>query len=297
VPLPLSISIVCKNNERTIARTLDSVAPIAAEILAADSGSTDSTLSLLARHHARVIHTPWLGHVRTKQLALDACTQPWALCLDSDEALDDALRASITALINAAASNPAAAPHAATLNRTVYYRDTPLRHAWQPEHRLRLARRQDLTNPASPYLARWSGLDPHDALIPTAPRAPIAHLHGTLRHDSFLTFADQLAKDSRYAALMAANLHAAGRTTSPLRCLTSPLGALLKQLVLKSAWRDGVPGLLAALSTASATLQKHTILLELSQTTPPPSPTPSPTPTPPDAPSPGGGGAPTGRRG
>jgi hypothetical protein len=44
---------------------------------------------------------------------------------------------------------------------------------------------------------------------------------------------------------------------------TSPVGAFLKQVVLKSAWRDGYAGWLAAGSTAAGSLMKHMALLEL----------------------------------
>src|SRR5215207_3893409 len=87
MPLPLSVAIVCRNNAATIGRTLDSVAGLASEIVAIDSGSTDETLTLLAKHNARITQTHWRGHVATKQLALEACTQSWVLSLDSDESL------------------------------------------------------------------------------------------------------------------------------------------------------------------------------------------------------------------
>src|SRR5258705_12320300 len=97
MPLPLSIAIVCRNNEGTIGRTLESVAGLGAETVAVDSGSTDGTIGLLERHGARVRRSEWKGHVATKQMALDACAQPWVLALDSDESLTAELRASVDA--------------------------------------------------------------------------------------------------------------------------------------------------------------------------------------------------------
>jgi len=248
--LPISVAIVCKNSERTIGRTLGSVAGWASEIVAVDSGSSDGTVGLLDRHGAKVIRSDWLGHVKTKQKALDACAQAWVLCLDSDESVDDDLRASIERLVGA--DDPGIA--GAMVNRKIWYRGRYLKHAWQPEWRLRLARRGR---------AAWGGHDPHDKLGVTEP-GRVERLAGTLRHDSFVTFADQLAKDVGYARLMAANLHAAGVRGSRLRCVASPAGAFLKQMVIKQAWRDGRAGWLAALATASATLQKHAVLLEMS---------------------------------
>src|SRR4029077_4245626 len=89
----LSVAIVCKDNAATIGRTLDSVRGLAGEIVAVDSGSTDGTIGMLDAAGARVIRSEWLGHVKTKQKAMEACTRDWVLCLDSDESLEPELAA------------------------------------------------------------------------------------------------------------------------------------------------------------------------------------------------------------
>lgn len=255
--LPLSIAIVCRNNEGTIARTLQSVAPFAAEIVALDSGSTDRTLSILDAFGARVERVQWQGHVKTKQLALEACTQPWVLCIDSDESVEPDLAASIRGAIQS--SRRAADGY--FVNRRVWYRGRFLTHVWQPEWRLRLVRRGH---------ARWSGLDPHDKLDITAPPGDsrmlvAARLSGTLRHDSFAMFADHFRAQCAHSRTMASSLHAAGERGSYLRLLVSPTGAFVKQLLLKRGFLDGYAGWLAAASTAAGALMKHAMLIELSR--------------------------------
>lgn len=254
-PLPLSVAIVCRNNERTIGRTLASVAKLASEIVAVDSGSTDGTIGLLERAGARIDRTEWKGHVRTKQRALERCTRPWVLCLDSDESVEPDLGAAIRAAI--ARDDIAIAGY--RVNRKVWYRGRPLDHAWQPEARLRLVRRG---------AARWEGLDPHDELrIVDRPGGPswIGDLAGTLRHDSFETFAEHFRKQCEHSRVMARSLYGAGRRGSYARLLASPVGAMLKQLVVKRAFLDGYAGWLAAASTAAGALMKHAILLEMSR--------------------------------
>ena len=261
MPRDLSIAIVCKDNADTIGSVLDSVRGLAREIVAVDSGSTDATLDLLHAAGARVIESDWLGHVRTKQKALDACATEWVLCLDSDEPVMPDLRAAIERCVDT--NDPSVV--GARVNRKVWYcpgqRGGPdgrfLNHAWQPEWRLRLVRRTR---------ARWSGLDPHDKLeVKRDPGQIVIDLPGVLRHDSFASFTEQLGKEAAYARLMAQSLHASGGRGSRLRALTSPPAAFLKQLILKQAWRDGLPGFLAAGSTAASTLMKHLALLEISQ--------------------------------
>ncbi len=263
--LPLSVAIVCKNNERTIGRTLDSVRGLAAEIVAVDSGSTDGTIALLEQAGARVIHSDWLGHVRTKQKALEACSQPWVLCLDSDESVLEDLAAAIRTAIGTRGAGPGRATSTADgdaaavgfrFNRQTFYKGAPLRHAWQPEYRLRLVRRE---------AARWGGLDPHDVLELTQSAAVVATLPGTLRHDSFETFTEHLRTQWSHARTMAESLHRAGKRGSVTSLIVSPPGAFLKQIVLKRAFLDGIPGWLAAASTAAGTLMKHAMLLEMSR--------------------------------
>jgi hypothetical protein len=267
--LTLSISIICRNSEATIGRTLESVAGLATEIVAVDSGSTDGTIALLEKAGARVIRSPWLGYVKTKQLALDACTGDWVLCLDSDESVEPDLRASIEGAIGKPEGMGGY-----LVNRKVYYRGRPLNYAWQPEHRLRLVRRGR---------AVWTGLDPHDRLEiqplvthrqvgevmeheATVWRGRPPLLAGTLRHDSISTFSEFLAKQAVHARTMAESLKREGRRGSRLALVCSPPGAFLKQMVLKRAFLDGVPGWLAAASTAAATLMKHAALLEMTRT-------------------------------
>lgn len=236
---------------------------MATEIVAVDSGSTDGTIELLESHTARIIRSEWLGHIRTKQLALESCTGDWVLSLDSDESLEPGLRESLSAAFARAAPTD----RGFEINRRTYYKDHPLRHAWQPEWRLRLVRRGQ---------ARWGGHDPHDVLSLTDPAARPSRLSGHLRHDSFSTFTEHLRKQWDHATTMARSLHAAGKRGSLLRLAVSPPGAFLKQLLIKRAFLDGYPGWLAAASTACAALIKHAALVELSRQSREVAPAPSP---------------------
>lgn len=249
-PLPLSVAIVCRDNEATIGRTLESVRGLAAEIVAVDSGSKDATIGLLEAAGARVVRHEWLGHIRTKQMALELCTHPWILSLDSDESLTERLRASV----RTAVARDDAGVAAYEVNRKVWWEGGFLEHAWQPEWRLRLVRRG---------AAEWGGYDPHDALLPDPGKGRVERLDGDLRHDSFPTMADHLAAQVRHARVAAESYRRIGRRASVWRLITSPVGAWGKQMFVRQAWRDGWRGWCAASATAAATLMKHLILLEL----------------------------------
>jgi hypothetical protein len=186
--------------------------------------------------------------VKTKQLALESCSHDWVLCLDSDESLEPGLAESVQQALKSAAAS------GYRVNRKVYYQNKPLNHAWQPEWRLRLVRRD---------LAYWTGLDPHDRLELRS--GVVENLTGSLRHDSISTFAEFMAKQARHSQTMASSMYAEGNRGSVWKLVTSPPSAFLKQLILKQAWRDGWPGWLAAASVGASAAMKYMALIEMSR--------------------------------
>jgi glycosyltransferase involved in cell wall biosynthesis len=90
-----TIGMLTYNSEKNLARALASVADFA-EIIIADGGSTDATLSIAAACGARVIEQSNTGHsisdfARERNLTLAAATQPWFFYLDSDEIMSPEL--------------------------------------------------------------------------------------------------------------------------------------------------------------------------------------------------------------
>ncbi len=250
-PLPLSVAIVCRDNEATIRRTLESVSGLASEVVALDSGSADGTIAILEEFGARVQRVAWQGHVRTKQLALQACSQPWVLALDSDESLTTALRESVARVVGGAAPEVGGFE----INRKVWWRGSFLEHAWQPEWRLRLVRRE---------WAAWGGSDPHDRLEVFRDGAParVERIGGDLRHDAFATIGEFLDKQVKLSRIAAESAYREGRRGSAWALATRPVAAWAKQVVIKGAWRDGWRGWCAASAVGAAALMKHAMLLE-----------------------------------
>ena len=96
----LSVILITKNEADRVEKCLQSVAPIADEIIVLDSGSTDNTVEICQRYTDKVHITDWPGFGKQKQRALDLATGDWVLSIDADEALDDTMRASMTALLS-----------------------------------------------------------------------------------------------------------------------------------------------------------------------------------------------------
>jgi hypothetical protein len=136
----------------------------------------------------------------------------------------------------------------------MWYAGAWLRFAWQPEWRLRLVRTGQ---------AHWGGIDPHDKLELTHGTCADLPRDAVMRHDSMENVSEFLARQVRHSQLSAKGLYEQGVRSSPLRIVTSAVGAFFKQMLLKQAFRDGWRGWIAAACMSIATAMKHAMLVEL----------------------------------
>lgn len=110
---PISLQLLTWNSASTLESALASV-PSCKEILILDGGSTDATPDIAKRHGAIVIPQrddglagPITDFAAVRNRGLTRATQPWILCLDSDESLSPALRDEIASI--ASTESPPAA--------------------------------------------------------------------------------------------------------------------------------------------------------------------------------------------
>lgn len=245
VELPLSVNIVTLNEEANLKRCLESVSDIAAEIVVIDSGSTDGTREIAEHYGARFIHNDWPGMGAQKNVALEHCGQPWVLCLDADEALDEALRSQI---IDTLQGEPEYDGYA--VNRLTWFLGDWVRHAWFPEWRVRLARRE---------LARWEGVNPHEWL---AVSGRTGRLDGFLPHYPVRDLDHHMQKTVGYGRISGAELARRRRRIPTHKLIFSPLWRLIRTLLLKGGWRDGWRGLVIAYTSMFSGFLKYAYAME-----------------------------------
>ena len=58
--ITISVCMIVKNEEAQLAACLDSLKPIADEIIVVDTGSSDSTKEIAARYTDRIYDFPWI---------------------------------------------------------------------------------------------------------------------------------------------------------------------------------------------------------------------------------------------
>ena len=220
------------------------------EIVVVDSHSSDATRELAAQHGARVIERDWPGFRSQKQFATDAASHDWVLSIDADERVTPALRAEIEALRR----DDFAAACGWTIPRMTEYFGKFLRHgnAW-PDRQIRLYDRR---------VARWVGYEVHEKI---AVDGTVAALTGHLEHFAYRSLDDHLSRLDRYAALMAAQMYAAGRRTGLAPVWLNPVWRLIRGLVIKRGLLDGWRGVLFHIAEAGYVRRKYLRLWALSR--------------------------------
>ncbi|MHC4416072.1 MAG: glycosyltransferase family 2 protein [Planctomycetota bacterium] len=245
----LAVAVTTMNNMRTIERAVRSVQPIAARIVAVDSGSTDGTIERCRSMGVEVTHRDWDGPTNQKQYAIDRCGQHrWVLLLDADESLEPPLQSSIAETLRA--DEPKY--QGWSFNRKVWFQGDWLNHAFQPEWRLRLFRGG---------AGRVVGIGPqgrggHDRIVVDG---RCGRLRGVCRHDSWRDLQEMCQRSLGLAQRAAAYYPSGG---SLFNILASPPAAFLKQVVLKRAFLDGRRGVIAAGAMALHALLKHLFIAE-----------------------------------
>src|SRR5215467_12378861 len=85
----LTLSMIVKNAEATLARCLDSTRAVVDAISICDTGSTDGTLDIARQYGASVKVIAWENDfARARNVALEQVDSEWVLSLDADEMLD-----------------------------------------------------------------------------------------------------------------------------------------------------------------------------------------------------------------
>jgi glycosyltransferase involved in cell wall biosynthesis len=85
----LSLAMIVRNEEATLAHCLESVKPIVDEMVILDTGSTDKTIEIAMGFGALVYNYQWCDDFSAaRNESLKHCRGDWVLVLDADEAID-----------------------------------------------------------------------------------------------------------------------------------------------------------------------------------------------------------------
>ena len=248
--MSLTVALLTYNSRRHLEKVLKSVERVADEIVALDSGSTDETVEILKQFGARVFTRKFDNFVNQKNHLLSLCRTRWVLFLDDDEVLSEELARSVKEAVR---EEKHAGYH---LNRVTNYLGRWIRHAWNPDWQLRLAKRER---------CRWVGNGVHERL---EVNGSLGYLQGELLHYSYSSLSEHLRKIDLYSTLYAEGAHRKGKRFSLLKLLTSPAGAFLRRFVLKRGFLDGFEGFLLSVMASYYSFLKYAKLWEIEKNGP-----------------------------
>lgn len=89
-PITISLCMIVRNEEETIARCLDSVKGIPDEIVIIDTGSTDRTKEIVLQYTDRITDFAWIDDfAAARNFAFSKATKDYILWLDADDVFAD----------------------------------------------------------------------------------------------------------------------------------------------------------------------------------------------------------------
>ena len=230
----LSVTIIAKDEADRIEAAIQSVS-FAAEIIVLDSGSADDTVARARAAGAKVIETDWPGHVAQKNRAMELATHDWILSIDADERLSPELAGLIQSL-DLGAGNVVGY----RFPRLSWWMGRPIRHgAWYPDCRVRLFHRR---------CGRWVGRDPHDFVELDGNSQK---LDASLFHHPYRNLQEHLQTIDRYTAQSASLAVQSGQRAHWWDIAIRPYLYIVKSILLKMGFRDGVRGWCLALLGAA----------------------------------------------
>jgi glycosyltransferase involved in cell wall biosynthesis len=239
----ISVVIITFNEERNLARCLESVKDIADEIIIADSFSTDNTVAIANAYNAKVVEHAFYGYGEQKNFATGQAGNDWVLSLDADEEVSATLKQSLLAI----KSDPKY--YVYEMPRLTNYCGKWIKHCgWYPDKQTRLYNRTK---------GRWEEKRVHEYWrLDNAGQKGL--LKGDLLHYSFASVSEHLKKIEKYSELAARAAVDAGKDASFLKIVFATKWRFISEFVFKLGFLDGFYGYTICRLSAYAAFIKYT---------------------------------------
>ena len=247
--IPLSVSIITKNEAANLTGCLESVA-FAGQVVVVDSGSDDGTPEIARGFGCDVFIEDWKGFGRQKQAAIDRCREPWVLVLDADERIPPETQAAIRGVVSAGGE----AAQGYSFPRKNFFQGRWIRRmGWWPDRITRLFRRG---------MGRMTDVPVHEAVEVDGRVVP---LESPIEHFTESRLSEILKKIDRYSTLAAEEAFREGRRSSVWGALARAELTFIQNYVLRLGFLDGSQGLVLSVTDAVNKFFKYAKLSELNR--------------------------------
>lgn len=249
--IKLSVVIITFNEERNIARCLESVRTVADEIVIVDSFSKDRTKEICLSYGAKFVEHAFEGHIQQKNWAITQASNPIVLSLDADEALDQNLIASILEVKKNFTKD------GYYMNRLTNYCGHWVRHSgWYPDTKLRLWDSRK---------GEWKGINPHDKYEMHNGDSTTGKLTGDILHYSYYTVAEHYKQAEYFSTIAAKAYFDLGKKASLFKLIVNPIAKFLHHYIVHFGFLDGGTGFTIAKISAYSTYLKYSKLRKLTR--------------------------------
>jgi glycosyltransferase involved in cell wall biosynthesis len=226
--IKLSVVIITFNEEKNIARCIDSVMSVADDIVVVDSFSKDKTKEICLQKNVRFVEHAFEGHIQQKNSAITQALYPHILSLDADEALDETLQKSILE------AKKNWQPDGYYMNRLTNYCGHWVKHCgWYPDKKLRLW---------DSHKGEWRGINPHDKYEMFAGDKTTSYLKGDILHYSYNSVNDHIKQIQYFTDIASKALFDKGYKPNFIKLYISPPAKFIESYFLKLGFLDGKHG-------------------------------------------------------
>ena len=244
----LSVVIITFNEEKNIKRCIESVIPVADEIIVIDSYSGDKTLEIALSLGAKVKQSTFDGYIKQKNKAINEASNHYVLLLDADEFLSEELASSILH------AKKNFIYKAYSMKRCNIFRGKCIRHGlWYPDRKLRLFDKR---------FGHCGGLNPHDMIV-MQEKTEIKLLEGDMFHHTFENVEAYRRRNNEVSTVIAQSLFDAGKKKSRWKIILSPLWSFVNGYFLRLGFLEGYNGFAIAVLTAQQSFLKYQKLRQL----------------------------------
>ena len=246
----LSVLIPCKDERLNIRPCIESIQPIADEILVADSGSTDGTLDIVRDiGGCRIIEREYINSANFKNWAIPQARYEWVLVVDADERVGADLGAEIQQVLD----SPPSDKDGYWIGRINHYLGYRINHCgWNSDDVLRLFRRD-----VGRYEQRWVHAEVE------LPPQRTARLKNEFLHFTTWDSDQYLYKLNRYATWGALNMRDQSREPSGVAMFFRAPLRFFQLYLLRLGFLDGIPGFQVCMHTAFYAFLKQAKLWEM----------------------------------
>lgn len=249
--IQLSVVIITFNEEKNIARCLDSIINVADDIVVVDSYSTDKTKQICEEKKVHFVEHKFDGHIEQKNWAITQAKYQHVLSLDADEALTPELQNEIIKI----KENWKVDGY--SFNRLTNFCGTWIKHCgWYPDKKLRL---WDTSK------GKWGGDNPHDKVI-MKKGTKTNHINSDILHYSFYTVEQHLKQIDYFTDISSKAAYKKGKTSNGFKIFYKSTFKFIRDYFLKLGFLDGYQGYVVCKNSAYAKHLKYSKLRNLNQT-------------------------------